>query len=68
MILTTGERQLIVLYFCGSPKATAAMIREALPDIFCADTLKFAIDAICKLESMSGEEFALQLEGELCYA
>jgi len=40
------------------------MIREALQDIFCADTLALATSLIHKLESMESEDFAALFEWE----
>ncbi len=68
MILTSVERHLAALYFYGDNLSTAAVIREALPDIQCPDTLAAASSAIRKLEAMDRLSFAAQLEEEMSYA
>jgi hypothetical protein len=57
MMLTSGEIKLFVLYRSGSAAATAAVVREALPDITEADEHAAAEGLIQKLECMSGAQF-----------
>jgi hypothetical protein len=65
MTLTTTERHLAALYFLGDNLSTAAVIREALPDIHCPHTISIARSAIHKLEAMDRAAFIAQLEEEL---
>jgi hypothetical protein len=57
MMLSSGEIKLFVLYCSGSAAATAAVVREALPDITEADERAAAEGLIQKLERMSGTRF-----------
>lgn len=58
LTLTAAERQFAALYFCGDNISTAAVIREALTDIYCPDVRAAAEGVIRKLEEMDAGEFA----------
>ena len=56
-ILTSAERQLLILFNSGSAAATADTLRQALPDIYCKDERVAAVKLITKLDSMGEVAF-----------
>jgi hypothetical protein len=62
-LLDTHERNLINIYHSGSREATAAVMREALPDME-PDVRVAAESVIRKLEAMSGGDFDNLISGE----
>jgi hypothetical protein len=62
-MVDTHERNLINIYHSGSREATAAVMREALPDME-PDVRAAAVSAIRKLEAMSAGEYAEFVSGE----
>jgi hypothetical protein len=57
MILTNEERRLFAVYCSGSAAETAAVVREALPDIAEADENAAAIGLLFKLDGMDEAAF-----------
>jgi len=69
MTFTTEERRLLNLYHSGSANETAAVVRDALPDITEPDVHAAAVSVIRKLGVMEGTEFdSLTIESGCAYA
>ncbi len=69
MILTSIERRLFALYCSGTADETAAVVREALTDIYEDDERAAAVGLQYKLEAMSDDVFgSLAIESGCCYA
>ena len=57
MILTAGERQLLMLYYSVSIYDTSEVLREALRDINEPDAIADAVSLLQKLEGMADSDF-----------
>lgn len=69
MMLTSAERKLFVIYCSGTATETAAVVREALPDIADADENAAAVGLLFKLDGMDGAAFGdLIIESGCGYA
>ena len=57
MIITTGERQLLMVYYSVSVCDTSDVLREALVEINEPDAIADAISLLQKLEGMVDSDF-----------
>ncbi len=69
MILTSNELRLFGLYYSDTAGETAAVVREAMPDISEDDERAAAVGLHYKLEAMSDDVFgSLAIASGCCYA